>query len=565
MRSHILVFIIITMLGEMNTSAKSYILNGGQKSKIKYRVVQLVEPSPVNIENIRLTYVQPQTFTSPTYNQRVIEQDITFSVSPGEVDSSRDKHGNHLVTYTWLKSKKPFTAEMSVVVENAVILKKISSKAPFPLKNIPAKNKPYLSSTAMVQARNVKIKDHAEKLVHGAKTEFDAVQKILTWLIDHMQYVLTPQKYDALYSLQSGKGNCQNYSHLAAALLRASDIPVRIANGITMKKPFDVTVGNGVLTLDMAQGRHSWIEIYFSDLGWVPFDPQQTELFVSNRFVRTEVGVDNEESSNDGLVRWTRVKGKQAMVSFHESIEAEFLTDEVSINGTRQKYGPRDIMLQPLVEAAFVPIIAAKTPEPVPMELEELLKLRFTIPDIRGNLEFPEGVNLAFVRESKTDEKAQTQVLTKNFLVETAEYVTGAPRFAQAFVLDKPLQLKKIGLALHKFGGNGTLWIELREDDNNAPGKIGAQSTAVELDKLSSKPGYFWVDFTFPSDKIFLTPDRYWIMLGYKGAPIVNWFYTYGKTIGPADGTRSLEKGETKWNRSLSYEFNYRIAGKIAE
>ena len=239
--------------------------------------------------------------------------------------------------------------------------------------------------------------------------------------------------------------------------------------------------------------------------------------------------------------------------------------DAVSIKGTRQKYGPRDILLQPPVEAAFVPVIAPKLPEPVTMELKELLKLNFAEPYTKGNLEFPEGINLAFVRENRTDEQAETQVLIKNFLVETAEYVTGATRFAQAFVLDKPLQLQKIGLALHKFGGDGKLWVELREDDNNAPGKIGAQSTPVALEQLSSKPGYFWVDFNFPSEEIFLTPDHYWITLGYNGTPIVNWFYTYGKTVGPADGTSSRDTGDIKWLRSLSYEFNYRIVGKAGK
>ncbi len=565
MRYYKLVLLIIVAIGIENISAESYILNGGQRSKIKYRLVQLVEPSPENIKNVRLTYVLPQSFSSPTYNQQITHRSIDFSVPPAKQDSSVDKHGNILVTYTWLESKKPFSVEMSVTAENSVSLKKIKSKATFPIKDLPKEVRPYLAATAMVPAQDKMIKDLTGKLIKGAKTEFDAVQKILTWLIDHMQYVLMPQKYDALYSLQSGKGNCQNYSHLAAALMRSCGIPVRIVNGITMKKPYNVVIGGSVLILDMAQGRHSWIEVYFSDLGWVPFDPQQSELFVSNRFVRIEVGIDNEESSNDGLVRWTRAKGRQAKLLFHEKIEAEFLMDDVSIKGERQEYGPRDILLQPPVDAAFVPVIAARAPEPVKMELKDLLKLSFTVPYTKGNLEFPEGVNLAFVRESRTGEQAETQVLIKNFLVETAEYVTGAQQYAQAFVLDKPLQLQKIGLALHKFGGKGMLWVELREDNDNAPGEIGAKSTLVTLEQLSSKPGYFWVDFDFTSKKTLLTPDHYWITLGYSETPIVNWFYTYGKTVGPVDGTRSRDKNETKWIRSLSHEFNYRIIGQTAK
>jgi transglutaminase-like putative cysteine protease len=50
---------------------------------------------------------------------------------------------------------------------------------------------------------------------------------------------------------------------LAAALMRAVGIPARIVNGVTLKKPFDVNVSGQILTLNMAEGRHSWIEVYF--------------------------------------------------------------------------------------------------------------------------------------------------------------------------------------------------------------------------------------------------------------------------------------------------------------
>ena len=81
-----------------------------------------------------------------------------------------------------------------------------------------------------------------------------------------MHYVLTPEEFDALYAFESGKGNCQNYSHLTAALMRAAGIPTRIVNGVTLKRPFDINMGSQLLTLNMAQGRHSWIEVYFPDL-----------------------------------------------------------------------------------------------------------------------------------------------------------------------------------------------------------------------------------------------------------------------------------------------------------
>jgi hypothetical protein len=146
--------------------------------------------------------------------------------------------------------------------------------------------------------------------------------------------------------------------------------------------------------------------------------------------------------------------------------------------------------------------------------------------------------------------------------VETAEYVTTKrTQYAQVFVLAKPLKLENIGVALHKFGGDGQLWIDVCRDDNGKPGDVIATSNLVDLDSLSDKPGYRWTDFSFSGNKPLMAPGSYWIALGFTGSPIVNWFYTYGKPVGPADGTRYKDIFDKDWSGALNYEFNYRVAG----
>ena len=87
----------------------------------------------------------------------------------------------------------------------------------------------------------------------------------------------------------------------------------------------------------------------------------------------------------------------------------------------------------------------------------------------------------------------------------------------------------------------------------------------MDLATLPSKPGYFWADFDFTPQKLLLTPDRYWIVLKWRGDPIVNWFYSYGKPVGPVDGTRYRKKGVGRFTGNLSYEFNYRVTGQTPE
>jgi hypothetical protein len=69
------------------------------------------------------------------------------------------------------------------------------------------------------------------------------------------------------------------------------------------------------------------------------------------------------------------------------------------------------------------------------------------------------------------------------------------------------------------------------------------------------------VDFDFSKINATLSPGKYWIGLGFTGSPIVNWFYTYGKPVGPVDGTRYKGVYDTLWSGALAYEFNYRVAG----
>jgi hypothetical protein len=320
-----------------------------------------------------------------------------------------------------------------------------------------------------------------------------------------------------------------------------------------------------MLTFKMGKGRHSWIEVWFPKLGWVPFDPQQTELFVANRFVRIEVGVDNNETINDGLLRWSQLPSIKGKPRLQERISADFVTDQVELNGSRQNYGPRNLLLSPRVEASFKRLEVVPPPPPVISE-PEILELRYSVPFLYGNLEFPENVDFAFSRDPASATGENSFQLIRNFVVETAEYVTSKLiQYAQVFELRKPVKLTKVGLALHKFGGDGQLWVELLKDNEGKPGAPISTSDFIDLNQLSMKPGYRWEDFDFSRDNPVLMPGYYWIALGFTGSPVVNWFYTYGKPVGPVEGTRYKGVYQNGWSGALSYEFNYRVVGLTVE
>jgi transglutaminase-like putative cysteine protease len=548
-------------LWNLPCAAENYVLVGQMESAIRYELEQRVTRSP-GMQKLVLSFVVPPTFESPTYRQEIHGFELVFSPQPKERKRRQDNRGNQIIVATWKPTPPEITARISFKAQNQTRLQQLQTRTPFPLDKVPSEVSPYLSPTKQVQSDDPRIRKLAKELTQGVTTQFDAVQHILTWIVDNLRYVTPPAKYDAIYGLEARKGNCQNFSHLSAALMRAEGIPVRIVNGVTLNKPFNVSRQGGVLTFKMGQGRHSWIEVWFEDLGWVPFDPQQTELFVSNRYIRIEIGIDNNETINDGLLRWSQISGSKGKPRLHESISADFESDQVKLSGSRQQYGPKNLLLVPPVLATFTEI-KVEPPPPLPVITEpERRKLRFRVPFLFGNLEFPENLDFAFPRGPASTVGTDSYQMTRNFLVETAEYVTTRLiQYAQVFELRKPVKLEKIGLALHNFGGEGQLWLELLRDNDMKPGKPIATSDFVNLKQLSIKPGYRWADFDFSREKPELMPGTYWIALGFTGSPIVNWFYTYGKPVGPVEGTRYKGVYQSDWSNALSYEFNYRVIG----
>ena len=555
--------VLATLVTAATCLAENYTVSGDMHSKLRYELQQRISPDP-GISRMKLSCVIPQSSKSVTFEQEISGVTLDFVPPPQDRQEKTDRHGNHIITAIWDQPRGDATARLAFDARTSTRLNLLNPRSPFPPAALPADKTLFLQPTDQVQSRHAEMTALAVKLTRGATSQFDAVQRVITWVINHLKYVNPPPRYDALFALHTGKGNCQNFSHLSAALLRAAGIPTRIVNGITLDKAYHVSRDEGTLTFKMAQGRHSWVEIWFPDLGWVPFDPQQTELFVSNRYIRVEIGVDNDETINDGLLRWSKQKGSPARLKMQEAIKADFGDDRIVLRGRRQNYGPRGLLLCPRVSSDFLTVQLAKHADLPHFTDQQLRDLRFVLPYIFGNLSFPIDVDFAFPGTGPSSGKKQQ--ITRSFLVESAEYVTGrATQYAQVFLLEKPILLEKISLALHNFGGDGMLWINLMQDRNGKPGKQIDASDLVELRGISMRPGYRWVDFDFTKTPTRLKPGYYWIALGFSGGPIVNWFYTYGKPVGPVEGTRYKGVFDEQWSGALSYEFNYRVMGKRAK
>jgi transglutaminase-like putative cysteine protease len=114
--------------------------------------------------------------------------------------------------------------------------------------------------------------EFAQTLTEGCTSDLDSVLSIVSYLRNHYGYelydtsFLSPERCVEL--IERGSGSCSHFASLAAILLRARAIPVRIAVGYVAQEPLEG--GDGWLV--RSRDGHAWIEVHFEGLGWLPFD-----------------------------------------------------------------------------------------------------------------------------------------------------------------------------------------------------------------------------------------------------------------------------------------------------
>jgi hypothetical protein len=103
----------------------------------------------------------------------------------------------------------------------------------------------------------------ASELVEGVKYKAEAVLRILDFVHNHVTYDLNvggDYLLKASWVYENAVGTCDEYSVLAAALLRSIRIPVRFVHGYVKSDRLG------------GYGPHSYLEVYLSG-EWLPFDP----------------------------------------------------------------------------------------------------------------------------------------------------------------------------------------------------------------------------------------------------------------------------------------------------
>jgi len=138
------------------------------------------------------------------------------------------------------------------------------------------------------------------------------------------------------FLFESKRGYCDNYSTSMVVLLRSVGVPSRWVKGYTEgeytgpaesgKKTYEITNNNA----------HSWVEVYFPEVGWVPFEP--TQGFSSNvQYNFDEVsgetdGVETPEQAETPEVERPEDQQEEGKASSQSSFSFEKMWNQVELS-----------------------------------------------------------------------------------------------------------------------------------------------------------------------------------------------------------------------------------------
>ena len=130
------------------------------------------------------------------------------------------------------------------------------------------------------------ITDSAREVVGGATTDYDKLIALQTWFRAGFRYSLqTPvddgfdgTNVDAVARfLTVREGYCVHFAGAFALMARSLGMPTRIVVGYLPGTATDRRSDDGKVVYEVSTDQlHSWPEVYFAGIGWVPFEPTAT-------------------------------------------------------------------------------------------------------------------------------------------------------------------------------------------------------------------------------------------------------------------------------------------------
>lgn len=150
-----------------------------------------------------------------------------------------------------------------------------------------------LDATAYVQADNPRIVSLGKRLTEEIIAPLAKVRVLAAWVYDNLEKRPVIGIPDAVTTLKTGRGDCNEHAVLFAALARSVGIPTRIAAGVTFHEG--------------AFFYHAWNEVCL-DGNWISLDTTKNQIPADLSHIRFVIGETREQIRIGGLLGNLRIE-----------------------------------------------------------------------------------------------------------------------------------------------------------------------------------------------------------------------------------------------------------------
>jgi transglutaminase-like putative cysteine protease len=143
-----------------------------------------------------------------------------------------------------------------------------------------------------------RIRRRATQLTANVQTTYEAASLLRQWLANNKEYSLNVDRPSGniadAFIFEMDRGYCVYYATAMTVMLRTLRIPARFAVGYTpgQRVADDRWVIRGY-------DSHAWVDVYFPEIGWVPFDPTPAGPRRETEQTRLEQARAANDSSTD--------------------------------------------------------------------------------------------------------------------------------------------------------------------------------------------------------------------------------------------------------------------------
>jgi transglutaminase-like putative cysteine protease len=313
--------IVMAFMIPLQGSGDVLVCQGSLTSSVHYvKTRELTIPD--GAQKLIVQLAGPSNTTLFAYSQKIEYAGISYSKRPDTVTTTGEG-----ISATWTNppSQLSYTIDTNVTID--VNVDGLNSEAQLLVKlpSTEGSSNKYLAPSTYVQSEDREITNTAKAIINNTRFESEAVTSLMLWVSDTLKYDINVTKHDASWTLHNKRGTCENYAHLSLALLRSVGIPARYVSGYLVDGKINVDGYVTTYGYEWKSGPHSWIEVYYPDLGWVPYDPQKTLGFVDDHHVREAVGRDSADIPNK--LTYTAAVGDNGRVVINDSSDANIISD----------------------------------------------------------------------------------------------------------------------------------------------------------------------------------------------------------------------------------------------